>query len=489
MPEFAYRSQKTYAECMMKDTMQAFDRYDSFTDLAALKEFSSRPLRKSIRVNTLKTTVEEVVKCGKKKGWILEHVPWCPEGFFIDRVDRKEALGKDLLHLVGRIYMQEAASMLPVMLLDPRPSETILDMSAAPGSKTTQISARMHGKGVIIANDIQEKRLWTLKSAQHRAGATNVIITKKVGQWFAKHMTERFDRVLCDAPCTAQGTIRKDSDALEYCSMENIGKMAKLQRELLEAAVHATKVGGRIVYSTCTLTPEENEEVVLSVMHKFSDQLDIRTPDDATLDKAIHDSSIVQERSSYPLPTTSYPLVRLWPQTYDTEGFFCAVIQKNATTKAKTPVDRVRFQEDPHPRSRMKEFGSHLEEMFGTSFLQEGDALFEHNSSILLATEDVANIFLPVQDYALGIPFATRLSGGRLRLDHETATLRGHFATRSTLEVSEEDLYQLLKGQDIRASEKIQGDVILMFESIPVGLGLAREGKVKNNLLRWMVRG
>src|SRR3990167_11054259 len=182
------------------------------------------------------------------------------------------------MHLMGAFYVQEAASMLPVALLDPKPGERILDMSAAPGSKTTQIAAKMQGRGVLIANDIQEKRLWTLKSALHRSGVTNVIVTKKGGQWFGKHMTERFNRVLCDVPCTAQGTVRKDSDALNYFGQENIEKMARLQGQLLEAAIHAAKVGGRIVYSTCTLTPEENEGTVLSVLEKYHDQLEILDP-------------------------------------------------------------------------------------------------------------------------------------------------------------------------------------------------------------------
>ena len=339
--------------------MHPFDRYAAFTDLKLLKEFSQRPLRKSKRVNTLKTSVESFKKWGKEKGWVMEQIPWCPEGFFIDRENREEALGKDLLHLMGHSYMQEAASMLPVMLLNPQPGNFILDMSAAPGSKTTQAAALMKSKGVIIANDVQEKRLWTLKSSLFRLGVTNAVVTKKVGQWFSKHMTERFDCVLCDAPCTAQGTSRKDSDALMYCSADNIGKMAKLQRELLEAAIHAAKVGGVVVYSTCTLTPEENEEVVQSLLNKFSDQLEVIPPaENLGLQKGIEDSQIVQKSLGI---TKLFPSVRLWPQTYDTEGFFAVAFRKKARTKDKFPVDIIRTQEDLLPRSRQKEMGNVLE--------------------------------------------------------------------------------------------------------------------------------
>ncbi len=145
---------------------------------------------------------------------------------------------------------------------------------------------------MIVANDMQETRLWTLKTALHRCGVLNVIVTKKPGQWFAKHMTERFDRVLCDAPCTAQGTVRKDPDALDYCSDKSISKASKLQFELLEAAVHACKVGGRIVYSTCTLTPEENEMLVAAILNKYCDQLECINPKETAANRAGWDMEI-----------------------------------------------------------------------------------------------------------------------------------------------------------------------------------------------------
>ncbi|MBI2523956.1 hypothetical protein HYW11_01940 [Candidatus Peregrinibacteria bacterium] len=133
-----------------------FDRYAAFTDVAVLKEWSAKPLRKSVRVNTLKCSVERFQEWAKERCWQLEPVPWCREGFFIERPlpplpdpppkgegNMREPLGKDLLHLIGGFYIQEAASMLPVTLLDPQPGAAVLDMSAAPGSKTTQIAALM----------------------------------------------------------------------------------------------------------------------------------------------------------------------------------------------------------------------------------------------------------------------------------------------------------------------------------------------------------
>ena len=474
-----------------------FDRYGPFTDLAALNEWSGKPLRKSVRVNTLKISVKDFLAYGEKKEWQLSPVPWCKEAFFIDRENREEALGRDLLHLLGGFYMQEAASMLPAELLQAEAGESILDMSAAPGSKTTEISAMMQDRGVIIANDIQEKRLWTLKNAIHRSGVINAIVTKKVGQWFAKHTTELFDRVLCDAPCTAQGTVRKDSDALRYCSIESIEKMSRLQYQLLESAIHSAKVGGRIVYSTCTLTPEENEGVILGMLERFPDQIEVVDPrtlgltdDEHFFDQAIEDSIKVQDslKDNYQLSIINFPLLRLWPQAYDTEGFFCAVLRKIAPTKNVEPMERVKFQEMELPRSRKNEISNFFEAQFGAGFLTESDRIFERGEMLLLANEDVAHFPLPMQDYSLGIPFGKRLKDGRFLLDHEVASLRGHLATKNRLTVSEADLEKLLDAQAIECSPDLNGHVLIFYGERCIGMGLAKDGHLKNNLPRWMVR-
>ena len=477
-------------------SVNPLDRYAAYTDLASLKVASEKPLRKSLRVNTLKTTVEQFKTWAGERGWVLSPVPWCAEAFFIEREDRSVALGKDLLHLLGHTYMQEAPSMLPVVLLDPQPGECILDMSAAPGSKTTQVAAAMQGRGLVICNDVQEKRLWTLKSSLHRCGVTNYIMTKKVGQWFGKHMTERFDRVLCDAPCTAQGTSRKDSDALMYCSADNIGKMARLQRELLEAAVHACKIGGRIVYSTCTLTPEENEELVRSILNKFSTQLEVVDPriemengkwkmENKIFDKAIEDSQAVQKHFQFSI--FNFPFLRLWPQTYDTEGFFCAVLRKKAPTRQKEKFDAIRTQEELLPMSRQRDIAKTAEEMYGSSFLHEGDRLFLRGDQVILSTETVENYKMPVQDYSLGMPFAKKLDGGRIRLTHEIITLRGNEATKNVLALTQQDVDNLLDGKDGVCPKDLRGDVILRLGDLPIGMSLAQEGILKNRLPRWVV--
>jgi 16S rRNA (cytosine1407-C5)-methyltransferase len=476
---------------------QHFEQYKAFTDLEALRAFSAKPLRKSARVNTLKFSVPQFEAWAKEREWQIGGVPWCGEGFFVDRENREQALGKDFLHLMGGFYMQEAASMLPVALLDPKPDEKILDMSAAPGSKTTQIGARMQGRGVLIANDVQEKRIWSLITNLQRCGVLNAAVTRKVGQWFAGNMTEGFDRVLCDAPCTAEGTVRKDSDALRYSSADNVGKMAKLQRELLEAAVHACKVGGRIVYSTCTLTPEENEDVVLSILGKFPDQLRVVPPSDILpfdFGKALEDSARVQASLGR---KDALPMIRLWPQTYDTEGFFSVALEKTAPTRDRqTKKELVPHKWSLLPNSRRKAVADRVADWFGTSFLREDELLFEIKEQLFVLPEAYLHFFLPVNPYMGGLPYGKNTSHGLVRISHEMATLRGHEATAQMLKVSHDDMQSLLKGANIPAAPAgmDDGDVMLSVETKTLGRnavfgrGMLKNGTVLNRLPRDIVR-
>lgn len=486
--------QKTYTRVVM----HPFDRYTPFTDVALLKAWSEKPLRKSIRVNTLKCSVDDFKDWAKKQGWELQAVPWCTEGFFVERENRERALGRDLRHLLGHFYMQEAASMLPVTLLDPQPGEIVLDLCAAPGSKTTQIADALQGRGVIVANDMQEKRLRTLVSALYRSGALNVVVTRKVGQWFAKHMTERFDRVLCDAPCTAQGTARKDPSALSYCSPSSIAANARLQRELLEAAIHAVKIGGRVVYSTCTLTPEENEEVVRSLLNKYCDQIKPlaigmnQNIEKAKLSRAEEDSRRVQawlnaeQEDGQGNPT--FPAYRLWPHTEDTEGFFCAVIEKTERTREPLSVENVRRTMEALKERELRPLKEIFSEIFGSDFLHEGETLLRGTNQLFLATRDAVDFPLPVSEYACGIPYAKDLKDGRFRVTNDCVQLRGREARTAKMMLGDEELEDVLKGQDIACDASLHGDTVLQWKEIPIGISLAKEGKLLNRLPRWVVR-
>jgi NOL1/NOP2/sun family putative RNA methylase len=219
-------------------------------------------LPKTIRVNTLKTDRVAIQKGALGNGWKLTPLRWYPDAFVIDRENRSTPLGHSLEHFAGHIYIQEASSMIPPLALDPRPGEKVLDLAAAPGSKTTQMAAMMRNTGLIVANDSSIPRLKALAANLERSGVLNVAMTNSSGNRFGRLLSGYFDKVLLDAPCSAEGTAAKSPEVLSRWSEKTIHKLATLQGKLLLGAWEAVRPGGTLVYSTCTFAPEENEAIL-----------------------------------------------------------------------------------------------------------------------------------------------------------------------------------------------------------------------------------
>ena len=255
----------------MREAMPSTLSFDDF--LAACQ----RPLRRSIRVNTLKTSVADFLQLTAPYGWTLTPIPWCEEGFWIER-DNEDALplGSTAEHLSGLFYIQEASSMLPVAALfaDGNAPQRVMDVAAAPGSKTTQIAARMNNEGAILANEFSASRVKVLHANISRCGISNVALTHFDGRVFGAAVPEMFDAILLDAPCSGEGVVRKDPDALKNWSPESNQEIAATQRELIDSAFHALRPGGTLVYSTCTLNREENEAVCLWLKETYPDAVE-----------------------------------------------------------------------------------------------------------------------------------------------------------------------------------------------------------------------
>lgn len=288
------------------------ERYKSLTDLDKFLEYSLKPLKKSIRVNTLKTSEKEI-----KKRLKLKQIPWCKEGFWLEG----EAIGNIPEHFLGYIYLQESASMIPPEVLQPKEQDMILDLCASPGSKTTQTAAKMNNKGLIIANDNQISRLKPLQINLQRCGVMNTIITLMEGRWF-KNYSQKFDKIMVDAPCSGIGTIRKSLKTIEWWNPNFVKKMAGIQKQLLETAFQILKENGTLVYSTCTLEPEENEGVVNNLLDNYGNaKLE-------TIKLDIKSSKPILEFEGQKYSSEIKKCLRIWPQDNDTEGFFVAKIKK-----------------------------------------------------------------------------------------------------------------------------------------------------------------
>ena len=285
------------------------------------EEILKRPPVRSIRVNTLKISPEELKKRLEKKDWKINQ-PWedYPEVMTIESDLLPGELGRALEHILGYYYIQELASMLPIIALKPRPNETILDLCSAPGSKTTQIAAEMKNTGVIIANEIHLGRIKILASNLERCGVTNTIITRKEGKALCERLNQqdfKFDKILLDAPCSGEGTLRSTPVTYQMWNPKTIKRLSRLQKQLFESAFELLKIGGEIIYSTCTHAPEENEEVINHVIEKFGDKIQIEK---INLPIKCRPGISNWKDKEYSKKVTQ--ACRIYPQDNDTEGFF-----------------------------------------------------------------------------------------------------------------------------------------------------------------------
>ena len=235
-------------------------------DLDLLLEAYRRPLPTSFRVNTLKMDEYEILEMLKERGVSFKKIPWARYGYLVE--SNSIDLGKTLEHMLGLIYIQAPISMVPVEVLDPKPGEKVLDLCAAPGSKSTQVAQLLNGLGVLVANDISFERVKALASNLQRFGVLNVIITLMDGRKFPKFGHECFDKVLVDAPCSSLGIVSKNWGIARSWSPEIVERLSKVQRQLIVAGFDCLKPDGELVYATCTLTVEENEMVVQHLLER-----------------------------------------------------------------------------------------------------------------------------------------------------------------------------------------------------------------------------
>ncbi len=289
-------------------------------EVKTLVEYCLKPLRKSIRINTLKIEREKCLRMLEAKGWELKPVPWYENGFWVENRN-EEQLGNTLEHFMGYFYVQEASSMIPPVVLQPEEGDFVLDLAAAPGSKTTQMAEMMRNKGCIVANDIQIQRIKILRFNLEKLGVINAVVTRMDGRRFIK-FRERFDKVLLDAPCSSEGIMRKDWKAFSRWNIRFIKEMARLQKRLIDAAAVTLKRGDVLVYSTCTMAPEENEAVVDYAVRKHGlvvEKVKVRGL------KARHG---ILEWEGQEFDKSVKNCLRIWPQDNNSEGFFVARLRK-----------------------------------------------------------------------------------------------------------------------------------------------------------------
>ncbi len=316
----------------------AWEKYRSLvpeSEISDLVKSFSRSLCPSFRLNPLKTNLEEVYQIASRYDWNLEKILYCPEGFRIR--EYKILPGQTAEHRQGYFYIQDSASMLPGILFDQKLIEhhpLILDMAASPGGKTTHLISRSMDSGLVIANDSSASRIPALKMILRNWGSVNHAVTNFPGENFGSWFPETFDLILLDAPCSMQSLVSIDSHPMRSITEREELDLAKRQTALLDSAVRALRPGGQIVYSTCTLDPNEDEGVVNEILRRYGSQI-----------------NLVDAQQKLPIPaeglTEAYGIsydhslsrtVRLWPHRYETAGFFAALIQKNDSIETTAEI-------------------------------------------------------------------------------------------------------------------------------------------------------
>ena len=258
-----------------------------------------RPRAVALRFNPLKGDVPSLPFVG-------ENVPWEPNGFYYDPDSRP---GLHPYHEAGVYYLQEASAMSAVALLDPQPGERVCDLCSAPGGKSTQIAGRMQGQGFLLCNEWSPKRAKILSQNIERMAVSHALVTNETADNLARHLPGFFDRVLIDAPCSGEGMFRKEEAAITDWSQETVEMCARRQAEILDAGAKLLRAGGRLVYSTCTFAPEENEQTIAAFLQ--------RNPDFA-----------LEDVSAPWFSQVGIGQFRLWPHKLLGEGHFAAVLRK-----------------------------------------------------------------------------------------------------------------------------------------------------------------
>jgi NOL1/NOP2/sun family putative RNA methylase len=271
--------------------------------------FEPAEKRDCLRINTL-TAPKDILKRIEAKA-TLTKVPFLPYGYWYES---KRSLGATPEYLLGYYYLQEAASQLPALVLNPPKHATVLDMTASPGSKTTQVAAMMENTGVIIAVEQKSNRMEALAENLERCSVMNAILFRKDAR-FIKDFHKQFTHILLDAPCSGNYVIEKDY--FKKKTLETIHEMVKIQRELLKAAVENLAPGGTLVYSTCSLEPEENEEQIDWLLTKYP-QITL-TDTKLTIGEAGY-TTVFGKQLNKEIKKTR----RLWPQKTGTQAFFIA---------------------------------------------------------------------------------------------------------------------------------------------------------------------
>ena len=406
-----------------------------------------------------------------------EPVPWSPDAFTLRR-DSSAAVGHSLEYRLGALYVQAKATTLASVVLDPRPGQLVLDLAAAPGGKATQIAAALGNTGILVANEPGARRRPALVGHLERCGAHNTLITGAPGSMMARWFHNVFDRVLLDAPCSGDGILCKDRHMLAWWSPEDARRKSVQQVGLLRAAFHMLRPGGRLVYSTCSLSTEENEDVLLGLVKRYGDLAAIETV------AGVKASGLAPEAAAR-YPAAFGGCVRVWPHEHATEGAFVAAVGKRGAT-GWDPVegDAGRLLAGPPPEPDPAGMAERIRQRWGFSpEIAPGQELIAGRRHLQLRPAGAARL---QGEFPWFVRTGMRVAGlhkGALHLSQQAVALWGHQVRDRRLDLSWSQVAALFRGEEVDLPSSPAGEVICFHDGHPVCRALPTgEGRLRGYL-------
>lgn len=392
---------------------------------------------KGVRLNPLRDS-----RCALKPllPFLGAPVAWEKNGYYTSA----EKLGADLFHFAGVFYSQEPSAMCAAPLLEVKAGEKVLDLCSAPGGKGTQLACEMDGKGVIVLNEPISSRAKILSHNVERMGVKNAVVLNEYPDALARKFTGYFDKILVDAPCSGEGMFRKNAEeALSEWSEENVAMCAERQAQILDEATKMLRTGGRLVYSTCTFSTEEDEGQVCEYLNKHPEMQLIR-----------------QEK--------------LYPHQVDGEGHFAALFEKIS----ETGVNDLKEAKPSVSKTAEKAYREFEKAFFIAPF---AGRLHEANGALYELPEGVFD-WKGMQTLRVGVRLG-EMKNGRFEPSHSLAMSVKRSECNNAVELSAEDprVEKYLRGETID-SETQNGWCAVFVEGQPLGLGKAVNGVIKNHL-------
>jgi len=412
------------------------------------------------RLNPLKITTKQWESICP---FSIEKIPFTDNGYYYHF--QQVEPGKHPYHRAGLYYIQEPSAMAVAQLLDAKPTDKVLDLCAAPGGKSTQIGSCMESKGLLIANEIHSKRAKVLSENIERFGLTNTVVTNETPKRLAQHFPVYFDKILLDAPCSGEGMFRKDEEARQYWSQEHVELCQERQLEILDSAYQMLKENGILVYSTCTFSPEENEQVIETFLNKYPDM------ELLTIEKRYGIEGGRPEWTKSGLSDVE-KCARLWPHKLKGEGHFAAKLIKTSIT----------------PESPTKSFKSKKKQdwkdyfLFEREYLQQVDWKNLHVfGSVIHSLPEECPDLSGLKVLRAGLHLG-ELKKNRFEPNHALALALMKKQSRQTMDLSleGEDWQRYLKGETLKGTGQFKGWVLMTINGFPLGWGKESNGWIKN---------